>query len=210
MVFGWRIIDTWKHIVWSYPHFNIHSNLLYHKIPASYHVSMHSKYLLHDISRVPLGTGPGLPGSSPSFVDMILAAPLAHHRHRKDQGIGDGVGTMVGPDTHRDELAWGTAAPLEVQPPQKNLPRGSSVGYIPGDFSGIGRVNPLITKDITYLLSGMIGMIHQVVIRLTPWPCCIISLQLVIILVHSGNLVSLEVLRLMETSPCLKPWYTLW
>ena len=34
-----------------------------------------------------------------------------------------------------------------------------SIGYIPSDFSGISRVNPLITGDATYLLSGMI---HQV------------------------------------------------
>ena len=44
---------------------------------------------------------------------MILAAPLAHHRHRKNQGIGDGVCTMVGPHTHRYELAWGAWLGME-------------------------------------------------------------------------------------------------
>ena len=40
------------------------------------------------------------------------------------------------------------------------LPGGSSVGYNPSDSSGISRVNPHMTRDIRYLLSGMI---HQVV-----------------------------------------------
>ena len=46
--------------------------------------------------------------------------------------------------------------------PGISLPGGSSVGYIFSSKWDFCRVNPLITRDITYLLSGMI---HQVLLH---------------------------------------------
>ena len=47
---------------------------------------------------------------------------------------------------------------------------GSSVGYIPTDQWDVCRVNPLITRVIAYLLSGMI---LETVVLLAPmvWGC---------------------------------------
>mmetsp|Transcript_31642 Transcript_31642/g.65295 ORF Transcript_31642/g.65295 Transcript_31642/m.65295 type:complete len:218 (-) Transcript_31642:429-1082(-) len=89
-----------------------------------------------------------------SFVDMILAAPLAHHRHRKDQGIGDGVCTMVGPHTHRYELANPRPEVKIFQVIHDGPGRGHRRGRLPGlDDAGASRLH-LLTEEVVQAVSS--------------------------------------------------------